>query len=384
MMATWGTYYSFGVFFTPMLDDFKWTRAVTSGAFSTATILEGILCIVVGGITDRRGPRLVLTITGAFLGLGYLLMSQVQTIWQLYLFYGLIMGIGMSGPFNSIVPTIARWFTKYRGLMTGFVVAGIGVGAIVVPPIASYIITFYNWRTSYLVMGCLILLVVVVGAQFLVRDPIQKKQRPYGQLPFVEETQTKTTSSGGLSIWLKSWRFWLFSLAFFCYGFGLFTVMVHVVPYAIDMDVPALSAASIIAVIGIASTIGKVFMGWVADRIGGRWSFAIGFAGMTVSLLWLIGAKELWMFLVFAAVFGFTYSGLVAPQPHLANELFGMQSLGLILGIGSFLFTVGGSVGPVLAGYLFDVSNSYHDALLICTAMTALGLVTTLLLRPRN
>ncbi len=121
MVLIWGTYYSFGIFFKPVSTEFGWTRAMTSGAFSLSMIMYGLLGIVMGGLNDRLGPRLVMTFCGFFLGLGYLLMSQTNTIWQLYLFYGGIIGIGMGGSWVPLTSTIARWFVKRRSMVTGIV-----------------------------------------------------------------------------------------------------------------------------------------------------------------------------------------------------------------------------------------------------------------------
>ena len=180
MMASIGSHTSFGVFFKPLLTEFGWTRAMTSGAFSLSMIVGGLLGILVGGLTDRFGPRIVLTFCGLFLGLGYLLMSQASVLWQLYLFYGII-GIGMAGAWVPLVSTTARWFVKRRGMMTGFVVAGQGIGTLIAPPVANQLISVYGWRTSYIILGVTVFIVIVLAAQYMRRDPEQKGLVPYGQ-----------------------------------------------------------------------------------------------------------------------------------------------------------------------------------------------------------
>ena len=149
MLAQFAIYYSFGVFFTPMISELGWTRATTSGAFSLSCALTGVLGIVIGGLTDRFGPRAVMTTCGLFLGLGYFLMSQAGTKWHLYLFFGGIVGTGMAGSFVVPVSTVARWFVKRRGTMTGIVTAGIGMAALIGPPVANGLISFYGWRSAY-------------------------------------------------------------------------------------------------------------------------------------------------------------------------------------------------------------------------------------------
>ena len=151
VMVMYAAFYSYGVFFKPLLNEFGWTRAIISGAFSLSTILLGIMSILMGGLSDRFGPRIVLTLCAFLLGLGYFLMSQISTAWQLYLVYGIIIGTGMGGSFVPVMSTIARWFTKRRGMMTGIIAAGIGVGASVGPPTVHQLIFNYGWRISFII-----------------------------------------------------------------------------------------------------------------------------------------------------------------------------------------------------------------------------------------
>ena len=173
---------SFGVFFEPVLVDFDWTRAMTSGAFSLALIIGGVLSMGTGRLNDRFGPRLVLTASGLFSGLGFLLMSQIGAIWQLYLFFGVMIGIAVSGAVVSVLSMIARWFVKRRGMMTGFAMAGTGAGSIIMPLLISWLISSYDWRTSFLVVGIISLIVIIIVAQFTRRDPQSKGLLPDGEI----------------------------------------------------------------------------------------------------------------------------------------------------------------------------------------------------------
>jgi MFS family permease len=181
MVLTWGIFSTFGVFFKPVLTEFGWTRAATSGAFSLSWIIQGLLAIVMGRVNDRLGPRIVITVCGSILGLGYLLMSQISTLWQLYLFYAVLVAIGMSGTFVPLTSTVARWFVERRGMMTGIVVAGTGIGGLIAPPVANWLISIYDWCVAYIILGSIALVVVVLVAQLLRRDPTQVGQMPYGE-----------------------------------------------------------------------------------------------------------------------------------------------------------------------------------------------------------
>jgi MFS family permease len=132
---------AFGVFFKPMLNDFGWTKAMTSGAFSLSWIMNGLLGIVMGRLNDRFGPRGVITFSGALMGSGYFLMSQISALWHLYLFYGVIVGVGMSGIWVPAMSTIARLFVDKRGIITAIVMVGGGIGALAAPPAANWLIS---------------------------------------------------------------------------------------------------------------------------------------------------------------------------------------------------------------------------------------------------
>ena len=236
-IVMWGARHSFGVFFGPLLDEFGWTRTITSGGFSLAWIVTGAISIGAGRLNDRFGPRKVMTVAGILLSLGYLLMSTLSTVWQLYLFFGIIIGFGMAGSWVPLVSTTARWFVKRRGMMTGFVVAGQGVGTLIAPLVANQLISIYDWRISYLILGSVVFLVVVLAAQFLRRDPAQKGLVPYGQNESKEYALEPETKSLSFNEAVHTRQFWLFAVMVFCYGFSKFAIIIHIVPHATELGI---------------------------------------------------------------------------------------------------------------------------------------------------
>jgi len=381
MVINFGTYYTFGVFLKPVLTEFGWTRAVTSGAFSLSFIVHGLLGVVTGMLTDRLGPRIVMTLCGVLLGLGYLLMSQISAIWQLYLFYGIIIGTGMGGAWIPLLSTVARWFTKRRGMMTGIVLAGTCIGTLIAPPVANWLISIYDWRISYIIIGIVVLVVVVLASQFLRRDPAQMGQVPYGENKGGQEPKPGTE---GFSIKeaVYTRQLWLVFTLLLCFGFSMLAVVIHIVPHATDLGISVTKSASILATIGGLAMLGRIVLGSAADRIGNRQAFIIGFILMSAALFWLVLAGELWMLYLFAVVFGFAHGGMGASESPLVAGLFGLSSHGLIFGVASLGFTIGASISPFLAGYIFDVTGSYQLAFLICAAIGIAGLILTLFLTP--
>jgi len=382
LVVMWGTSYSFGVFFKPLLTEFGWTRAMTSGAFSLSLILMGLLSIVTGRLNDRFGPRIVTAACGFILGLGYLLMSQISAIWQLYLFYGVIIAVGVSGGFVPLLSTVSKWFVTRRGTMTGIVVSGVGVGTMVMPPLAGWFISTYGWRTSYITIGIIALVLIVLAAQFLRRDPSQIGLAPYGENEVRQESPASEARGFSLTGAIHTSQFWIVCALYFCFGIAELIIMVHIVPHAIDLGISPIIAANILAVIGGVSIAGRIIMGITSDRIGSKLTFIISFVLMSAALSWLVVAGEVWMLFLVAVVFGFGYGGMAVLMAPIIAELFGLSSHGAILGSLEFAFTIGAAVGPLLAGHTFDITGSYQLAFLGCAILGVIGIILASLLRP--
>lgn len=373
--------YSFGVFLKPLAADFHWTRAATSGAYSMFLLVAGFLYMLTGKLTDRFGPRIVMTACGLLLGLGLLLMSRISAIWQLYLFYGLLIGMGHSGGLVPLPSTVARWFVKRRGVMTGIAMAGIGVGAVVMPPVASQLIASYGWRNSYLVIGIVALVLIISVTQFLKRDPAQMGLAPYGASD-LEASGLKPVAQGmSLSQAIHTSQFIMLIAIFLCVGFGVIAVTTHIVPHATDLGISDTSAANIIAVYGGLSIVGRIGLGVASDRIGHKATLVVGTILFSGALFWLLVVQKLLMFYLSAAVLGFAYGGLMTLVSPTIAVLFGLRAHGVILGTVVFIHCVGCSIGPLLTGWVYDTTGSYYWAFLGFAVCSAVGVILALLLK---
>ncbi|MFC1903901.1 MFS transporter [Chloroflexota bacterium] len=380
VVTVWGAFYSFGVFLKPLLAEFGWTRAVTSGAFSLSIIMFGSLGIITGRLTDRFGARKVVTVSGLFLGIGYLLMSQVNTIWHIYLFYGVITAIGLGCNYVPVVSTVGRWFVKKRGMVTGITVSGIGIGTLIWSPLANWLISNYGWRTSYVIVGGATSLLVILAAQWLRHSPGQMGQLPYGESELMEKNEV-APQGFTLKRTLNAPQFWMLGVAYLCLFFSEKSIVVHIVPHAIDLGFSAASSAAILAVYGGLGTGGRILMGIVSDRIGIKKILVICTFLPTAVLFWLLTIKELWMLYLFSVIFGFGYGGLSAVIAPAMLERFGLTSHGVILGVTMFGLSIGETIGPVLSGHIFDITGSYSLAFLICAIANVIGLTLFLLLK---
>ncbi len=381
---TWGIFHSFAVFFEPLLIEFGWTRATTSAAYSLSLLLFGLLGIPMGRLNDRFGPRIIMIVSGLLLGLGYFLMSQVGSIWQLYLFFGVMIGIGMSGTVVPLLSTVARWFVRRRGMMTGIIISGLGLGTLIIPPVVRWLISAYGWRTSYMFVGIMALVLITLAGYLLRRDPAQMGQSPYGENNVRGENIDLETRGFSLREAIHTRQFWLLCGMFLIAGYCLHTIIVHIVIHATGLGISAASATNILAVYGGVSLLGKVIMGSAGDRIGNRLTLIISFTLMAIILFWLIPAKEAWMLYLFIAIFGFSFCVLDSLMSPIVAELFGLTSHGVIFGVIIFSVTIGGAIGPVLAGHIFDITSSYQLAFLACAGVAIMGTMMTLLLKPMH
>ena len=377
-----GTYISYGVFFNPLIFEFGWSRAAISGASSIAFFLMGLFGIFVGRLNDKIGPRNVMAVTGFLFGLGHLLMSRLGAVWQLYLFYGIIIGIGLSSVDVIALSTTARWFIKKRGIMTGIVKIGTGAGQFIMPFVTSMLITSYGWRTSYIIIGAGVLVSLVAIAQLLRRDPSQISPLPDCENDMSGGKQGLAGEGLSLGDTVRTRQIWTICAVNLAIVFCFMTIIVHIVPHAQDIRVSATKAASVLSAIGGVSMAGRFITGIAIDRIGSKKAMILCFILLIAGLLWLQMAKELWMLYVFAVIYGIAHGGYFTTMSPIVAEFFGLNAHGVLFGIVAFSGTIGGAIGPILAGYIFDVTAGYGLAFWLCTLMSASGLLLLLLLKP--
>jgi len=258
------------------------------------------------------------------------------------------------------------------------------LGMIIMPPLATWLITTYGWRTSYIIIGLAAMIVIIPATQFIKRDPAQIEQLPDGKNGVKAESLGLPARSLPLREAIHTRQFWTLCAVFGSLWFSSMAIMVHIVIHAIDLGIPAVSAANILAIIGGVGIAGRIIIGSAADRIGHKPVLVMGFTLMVVSLLWLLAAKELWAFYLFAVIFGFGFSGLGVLESPLIAKLFGLGSLSVIMGSVEFVSATLSTPSAIVVGYIFDIMGSYQLAFLILAGVSMIALMSSLLLRPIN
>ena len=353
-----GCAYTFSAFVEPLQREFGASRGSVSLVFSLAGFLYFGLGIVSGPLADRFGSR-PLAATGMILtGFGLALASVARSLMEVYAAYGLGVGIGVGCAYVPAIGAVQRWFVRRRGFASGLAVSGIGVGTLVMPPLAAQLIQAVGWRTAYLVLGAL---AVVIGAGLsllIENDPSARNLGPDGD-PVQPAARRRLPEGISINTAVRSSRFiGLYAACLIC-SFGVFVPFVHLVPYARDHGVAPSYAVLLLGVIGVGSTAGRFFLGDLADRAGRQLTLLLMFVGMALALaLWVISAS-LWSLAAFAFIFGIFYGGWVAVLPAVVMDYFGGRNVSGLIGILYTSVAFGTLVGPSAAGFIFDLSHSY-------------------------
>jgi MFS family permease len=315
------------------------------------------------------------------LGLSYFLMAQITRIWELYLYFGVFVAVGMS-PYIPLLSLVPKWFTTNRGRMNAIVLSGMGLGTMILPPVASTLISMWQWRHAYLVIALLTFILMVTASQFLKTPPQQKlngeKNTPVK--PLVDQKNEGFT----LQQAIRTKQFALIGMVYFSFLFCVTAITVHIVIHATGINIPATNAALTLSLIGGACIVGMNAMGNIADRFSNKIALGVSNLLMGLSLAWLIPSISEWSLYLFSAVFGFAYGGIQVLISPLVAELFGTRSHGVILAAGALVGSFGAALGPIIAGYLFDALGSYTLAFIICALLAFTGFVSTLLLQTRT
>jgi MFS family permease len=357
-LVGFGSAYTFSAFVGPLQREFAASRGSVSLVFSLAGFLYFGLGVISGPLADRWGSR-PLAITGMVLiGAGLAIAGTARNLTTVYLAYGLGVGLGIGCSYVPAVGAVQRWFLRRRGFASGIAVSGIGVGTLVMPPLAALLIENLGWRHAYFVLGGGAMVVGVAMAMLLENDPRDRGLGPDGDAVPRDATRSQPQ---GMTVGeaVRSPRFMALYAACLIASFGLFVPFVHLVPYALDHGLSAQAAALLLGMIGIGSTAGRFLLGGVADRIGRQTSLLAMFLGMALVLPVWAFSSALWALALFAFSFGVFYGGFVALMPAIVMDAFGGRHVSSIIGVLYTSVAFGTLIGPSAAGFAFDLNHSY-------------------------
>ncbi|KFG94949.1 MFS transporter permease [Burkholderia paludis] len=392
-----GSAYTFSAFVESLQRDFSASRGQISLVFSLAGFLYFGFGIVSGPLADRFGSRR-LAVAGMLLtAAGLAAAGAAHTLLQVYVAYGLGVGLGVGCAYVPAVGAVQRWFVRRRGFASGLAVAGIGVGTLVMPPLASALIAHVGWRGAYFTLA-VIAVAIGAGMSLLIEnDPRGRGLLPDGASAHAPGDGRAASAAGrdgeaspsgaaarasvagsvpaGATVReaVASRPFASLYAACLMCSFGVFVPFVHLVPYALDHGVASSSAVLLLGAIGVGSTAGRFFLGGLADRFGRRTSLLAMFAGMAVALLGWAGAGTVTTLAAFALVFGVFYGGWVAVLPAVVMDYFGGRNVSGIIGVLYTSVAFGTLIGPTAAGFIYDAGGGYLVPILASAAANAIA-----------
>lgn len=366
-----GMLFSFGLFLPSFEAELGWSRTFLSSCTALAFFIMGVLAMPGGRLSDALGPRIVLAVTGTLYGFGFMLMGQVSAQWQLLVIFGTLIGLGLSSHDVVTLSTIARWFPNRRGIMSGVVKVGTAIGQITLPLGAALLIVSFGWREALLMLGVMSSVLLLVAALAMRRPP-------------APATGTAASAPGASFAEARQGVgarvFWTLCATQFLFFPALMSVPLHLAVHGMDLGMSQTLAATMLSVIGGASIAGRLLMGALVDRIGGKQAYSLCLLVLFASLGALSLTSAHGSLFAVVAVYGFSHGALFVVVSPTVAEYFGMRAHGAIFGTVLFFGTLGGSVGPILTGWVFDQFGSYTPAfitLALCAAI-ALLLVRTL------
>ncbi len=366
--------YAFGVFIEPLHQEFGWSTAPISLAYSISLLLTSFTAIISGKLSDKYGVRKVMTLGMILVTTGFLFTSQVYSLYQLYLCFALV-GVGASAFYVPATTTITRWFDKKKGIAIGITVSALGIGMAFFPPALERIIYHIGWRYTFVVMGFISFTLLSISIYLIRGSPKEMGLNPDGTEAEEDPKSGGRSTKNSLTLLeaFKTRRFWIIYFMFMVAQFSAMLVTVHIVEYSRNVGIPSFFAAATLTAIGIANIIGRIFGGWSSDKIGVIKGMMIFFAFQCLALFLLPMADILYFLYAVAILFGLAFGGWVMIYPVIVSEFFGTEHSGEILGVLGTVAGIGGAIGPYFAGYVVDVTGRYDTAFLVGGIMTFLA-----------
>jgi MFS family permease len=381
---------SFGVFFVAFVEQYGWSRAAVAGAFSFGRAVEGTVSVAIGMLSDRIGLRRLVPICACLMALGLIMASRVESLWMLYISYGLVFAVGITGVGDlSHLPVISRWFIKKRGTAIGIAMAGMGLGILLVVPLSQTLILYFGWRWAYVALAVLTVVLIIPPTLLFQRE----RPEDMGLLPDGEVADELPISAGAggsvrdrLSGPRKEWTLrgamatptlWLLFAVRVMTPLGMMMVVPHHVAYLVGQGFDKLTAAFAFGTLGAFSFTGRIVFGSLSDRIGRVPTICLTYSFSIIGTLLLMALHDptqtflLWCHIV---IYGLGFGARGPVTSSLVIDLFHGKHYGAILGFLEIGSGLGGTLGPWLSGFLFDRMGSY--ALSFNLSMAVLMLAT--------
>lgn len=368
--VTWGTAGAMGVLLNDAVSDLGWSRATFAGGVSLLVAGGMATAVLWGWLVDRWSARGVGLIAGGLFGAGLFLGAGASSPWQFYLTVGLLAGLGLGAMGPVIMAPTARWFTRRRGFALGVVTAGTGVGVMVMPQVAQLLLAVGDWSFALRALGIVTWVVIALTAWALREPPWFRQARLGASGPpaasSVEAAPARVTRPGAGSLALgqavRTAPYWVLGCMFLVVMLNKEMVVLHLVPSGRELGLTGAAVASLATILGAGNVVAKVIAGYWADRAGPQRLFIAALAAQVLAMAGLGFGVTPGLFFATTAFMGFTYGAWVPLIPSMAAQAFGTRNMGTIFGSLMLVSAIGAVAGPLVGGWLFDLTHSYTAA----------------------
>jgi MFS family permease len=387
---------TFSVFLVALIDQFHWSRAATAGIQSTSFMVYTVTAPLVGGLIDRFGPKPVILPGIALLCAGLFFCSRVQSLAQFYFFYGVVVALGVTAvSIVAYAAILSHWFEKRRGLASGIAVSGMGIATFFLVPLTQYVVSAAGWRAAFMVLaGLVFILLFPATALFLHHKPADLGLTPDGAVTGARQKKRVEVID---PVWAgtqwtlrrasREGRFWCLLIFCFLSIIPIYLLVTHGMRILIDSGFGRMNAAFLVALVGVVSSMFRIFWGWLSDRIGREITFTMGVTVLSLAALSLIilegGGSPLWAYL-FVLFFGCGWGVTAVTYMAVSADLFQGRWFGMIYGMNEAVIGLGSALGPWVAGFIFDTTGSYRAALIMAMAVCFASCIFVWLSAPRK
>lgn len=390
--------YAFGVFLKPMVNEYHWSRSQLSLAASIGMVLGGALQPVVGLMADRFGTKKVILLGVTLTGIVMELLSYATQLWQIYLLYGFILSFAVASTSQvAASKLVSSWFVRRRGISMAAAMSGTAIGQLIIVPIATWMMVLTSdangnggWRTSYRVMSTFIFLVIIPIGLYVIRNTPQEvglepdarvapgEARPSPARPLGQDRATRLPEA------IRTFTFYQIIFGFVVCGFTMSFVSTHFVPFATDMGMNPIDSSKGLSIAGGISIVGALLTGWVSDRWGRRGPLAFTYFLRGLGFFILLWAGNLWVLYLSAAVIGLSWTSTTPLGSAISADTYGRKNLGFIFGLMQGTMSMGSAIGAYCDAQVYDITGSYHYALLLNGFLGLAAALVTLTIRERE
>jgi len=360
-----GTSYSWGVFLLPITSDTGWTRTEVSMAVSILLLTFSLFMPIGGFLEKKLGPRITVEIGAFFVGIGWILSSYSLSPLWLYLFYGLLVGIGTGFCYMPPISCGIKWFQNNKGFATGAILLGFGAGSAFLSPIITFVINLYGWRTTMAILGIVFSILIIILAQSL-------------KNPDEEITLQNTKDSKANLSPLQMIKTLDFKIIFLTYIMAMFSAMLttnHIVAILNNKNFSMIQSTLSLSFLSLSNGFGRILIGTISDFLGRKKITILLFIILGISIICLNFSNSLFIIYFLSILIGLCFGGFLAIYPAITSELFGNRDFSINYGIVFIGYGIGCFLGPIFGGYIFDLTKSYQSALILSGIIPLLGTI---------